>query len=231
MNLQILKDNLSSFTDFLQQEKPKDLLYLWESQRIFQENWDIEAEDFAVMYDASLQNSETRRLWKGDNFFPKEMMLEFIRLEPAFVAETFKDLFRDENSLDSRIQRFLFHCDEMLQAYKEANPLSIRNNHFHEGDFRMLSAYLSFRFPDRYSIYEHQPFVQTLELLKAKEPPSFYDPQRYFKVCRTIFQFMTKSDELMQAHYARLDPSRHFMGNSLLLSLEFCRYVSALASR
>ena len=55
-------------------------LYKWESLKIWKDNWDTEALNFQKMFDASLQNSITRRIWSREYYASKQMMLTFIGL-------------------------------------------------------------------------------------------------------------------------------------------------------
>ncbi len=220
MQLKKLEVCLAKYKEFLLTPAAEERLYIWESQRHFQEVWDVDAADFAVMYDRSLQNSYTKRLWKRERFEPKRMMLEFIGEEPDFVRTMFKDLFNEEKSVENRVDRFVFYCDELLSRYKRKYPVSIENNHYHQ-EYEMIALYLAFRYPEAYACYDADAFRQTLELLAAPNVPVGHDLPRYFKVCKTVFTFMSRDEELMQRHRQRLNPEKHYTGNSYLQSYDF----------
>jgi len=113
MNLQKIKNYIAEYKLHLQNSRELENAFKWESLKSFQDNWDIDAADFGKMYDASFQNQTSRRLWKGDNFFPKEMMLKFIELSPDFVRNMFRDLFDEKKEVENRITRFQFCCDRL----------------------------------------------------------------------------------------------------------------------
>ncbi|MEK7256137.1 MAG: hypothetical protein AAB316_15405, partial [Bacteroidota bacterium] len=137
MNLQKLTDAIQSYKTYLQRHPQHDPYWKWESLKIFQENWDIEALDFRSMFDRSLENSRTRRLWKRENYLPKDVMLKFIELNREFVRQIFQDLFNENKEVEGRIDRFLFHCDELLREYREPHPRSVENSHFHHDNYQM----------------------------------------------------------------------------------------------
>lgn len=220
MQLKKLEICLAKYKAFLPTRAAEERLYIWESQRIFQEKWDPVEPDFAAMYDRSLENSHTRRLWKRERFEPKRMMLAFIAEDTEFVRTMFKDLFNEEKSVENRVDRFVFYCDDLLSRYKRDHPLSIENNHYHQ-DYEMIALYLAFRYPDAYACYDADAFRKTLELLGAPNVPVTHDLPRYFKVCKTIFTFMLKDEELMDRHRQRLNPEKHYTGNSYLQSYDF----------
>ena len=222
MNLRLLQDHIAVFRRRLETADDFPMLFAWESQQIFQDNWDLEADDLAAMYDASLQNSTNRSLWKGERYVPKEIMQLFLHTWPDFVRDMFKDLFNENKSADGRIDRFVFHCDELLREYRDMHADFIETRHYHE-DYRMVSLYLAFRYPDQYAVYDHETFVTFLRKVGVQDIPQVADPARFFKVMRTVYSLMAKDQELLAAHYQRLEPGRHFMGKSLLLALECCQ--------
>ena len=224
MNLRLLQDHIAAFHRHLATATEFPTLFAWESQRIFQENWNLEAEDFAAMYDACLQNPTNRSLWKGDRYAPKEQMLRFIEAWPDFVRDMFKDLFNENREVEGRMDRFLFHCDELLREYRDTHPDFIETRHYHE-DYRIVSLYLAFRYPDQYALYDHEPFVRFLKKVQAKDIPLVADPGRYFKVARTVYTLLAKDQDILAAHYKRLDPDAHFMGKSLLLAGEVIAFI------
>lgn len=221
MNLKKLNSAVQQYKAFLKSEPQHDPYWKWESLRIFSENWDIEALDFRSMYDRSLQNSRTRRLWKRENYEPKDMMLKFIHLNSEFVRYMFQDLFNENKEVDGRVDRFVFHCDELLREYKETHPLSIENSHFHDDNYQMVSLYLAFRYPTLYAPYDFENFRQLMELLGSRDVPKVNDLGRYFKVMRTVYKFLEKDEELREIHRQRLNLHTQFGGETLLEAEDF----------
>ena len=225
MNLQKLKDTIQQYNRFLQDYPEHDPYWRWESQKTFQENWDIEASGFGAMYDRSLENSHTRRLWKRENYEPKAMMLRFIAMSEDFVRYMFQDLFNEKKEVDGRMGRFVFHCDELLREHRETHPHSKANAHFHDDGYQIISLYLAFRYPEQYTPYDFGVFRQLMALLGSRDVPKVDDTGRYFKVMRTIYNFIKKEEEILAMHRQRLNPERHFMGETLLVAEDFCRVV------
>lgn len=226
MQLKQIQYQLSVYKDFIKSPKSEARLYAWESQRIFQGNWEIEAKDFGEMYDRSLDNAQTRRLWKRENYEPKRLMLDFIALEPEMVRQAFQDLFNEEKDIEARVDRFVFYCDELLNAYKEKYPLSVENNHYHGDNHAIISLYLAFRYPNIYTLYDHDAFKILLQKLGSPDIPQAADFGRFCKVMRTLYNFIQKDPELLYLHHKRLDPRRHFMEESLLVVWDFYQFCA-----
>ena len=225
MQLKLIENLVQQYSEYLNSRSKNNLLYIWESQKLFQDNWELEAMDLAAMFDNSLQNSHTRRLWKKEEYAPKEMMLKFIKLQPDFVLNMFADLFNEAKEIGGRVDRFVFYCDELLKAYKETYPHSIENNHFHGDQYQMVSLYLTFRYPDVYAYYDHRAFVKLLQFLGTKNIPVSADFERFVKVSKTLFSFIQKKEGLLDAHQARLEEGKHFMDSSMLMVYEMSKLL------
>lgn len=230
MQLKLLNQQIEAFKQYLCGPRAEERLYIWESQRIFQEHWNLEAPDLVRMYDASLENSRTRRLWRRENYEPKEMMLKFLRQSPEFVRSMFRDLFNEEKSIDGRAQRFVFYCDELLQEYKKAHPRSIENNHYHDDDYHMVFLYLAFRYPEQYALYDFDAFLGTLRRLGVAQLPRTNDLPRFVKVCATLDKLLRKDEGLLELHRQRLArDERYYQGESRLLVYDFFQFCTAPA--
>lgn len=225
MQLKTLKQLLQKYKCYLARPEAEDNLHIWVAQRHFQDHWDLDAPDLAAMYDESLYNRHTKRLWKRENYEPKRVMLELIRLEPDFARQMFADLFNEEYSVENRVGRFVFYSDELLRGYKEANPRSIENNHYHD-DYWMVFLYLAFRYPDRYTLYDFDAFRNVLEQLKAPNLPRTHDLERFWKVSRVIHQFIVKDAELMVLHEKRLQFAKAYVEGSWLIVYDFLRFAA-----
>ncbi len=224
MQLKKIEYYLNLYKDFLLRQESVERLFAWESQKIFQDHWDIDAHDFGEMYDRSLENSQTRRLWKREHYEPKRLMLEFIALEPEMVRQAFQNLFNEEKDIEARVDRFVFYCDELLRAYKEKYPRSVENNHYHGDNYAMISLYLAFRYPDKYTLYDHEAFRKLLQLLGSGDIPQAADFARFSKIMRTLYTFLQKKPELLELHQKRLDPRRHLTRESFLLVWDFYQF-------
>ncbi len=218
MNLKKLQDKISQYKTYLESENCHRELYKWESIKYFQEHWNTEADDLHAMYNASLNNLTSRRQWKGRDFFPKEMMLKFIKAEPEYVRLAFRDLFNESKGVDGRVDRFLFYCEELLKIYKEKFPHAKENDHYHT--HKVVMMYLTNRYPENHTLYRFKDFRRFLESVDAKNISSSHDLERYAKVTKTIGTFLNKDEEIISLSNARLEDN-HYQGENRLMIHEF----------
>lgn len=225
MQLKKIQEALDQFKTHLGSEAKEEHLYIYESQKIFQENWNLESSDPASMYNRSLNNTQTRRLWNREHYEPKRMMLEFWRMQPEFVKQMFQDLFDENKKVDGRVGRFVFYCDELLTEFLEKHPRSRESKHFHQDGYQIVSLYLAFRYPDQYCLYHFDRFKRLLIALGTPDIPATHDFDRFCKVAKTIWGFMQKDEELIAAHRERLEEGKHYQGDSLLPVYELMQII------
>lgn len=223
MQVNKLKEHIEQYKKYLQKDRHFKGLYRWEAMDHFQKTWDLDAPDLAAMYDAALQNTRSRRLWKRQAWFPKEMMLKLIALDADFMRHLFRDLFNEEKEITARISRFKFGCDELMGDYKMKHPVSIETNHFHD-DFQMVMLYLAFRFPEKYTLFDYPAFHHTMELVGSKDIPSSFDIERFLKITKVLKTFLQKEEEVITWHQRRLPEALGMYADSALLVHDFYTY-------
>ncbi|MFN4081614.1 MAG: hypothetical protein ACK4NS_11995 [Saprospiraceae bacterium] len=197
----------------------------WETAQHFQAAWDPQAADPQAMFDACLQNPSTRRLWQDERWSPKRMMLRFWEFDPMTTRMLFADLFDETRLIEARIGRFAFGCDLLLQDYREANPLSPDNDHFH-GDYRMICLYLALRYPEAYAPYEFSALRAALQRLGARDIPTQHDPGRHVKVTRILSQWLDKTPEVAPALGRLLDAPRCYQGRTVYPAADLCHFLA-----
>jgi len=226
MQLKKIETAINRYKAFLKSGSQHREVFPWESQQIFQAHWNIDAPDFAAMYDAALQNSHTRRWWSGDNFAPKKRMLQFIHLNEDFVRTMFRELFNESKPIANRISKFQFGCDILLQDFKEANPTSIENNHDHQEN-HLISLYLAFRYPSEYAVYFYPEFANLMKTIGSTKIPAPYEMERFFKITNTLTTFLYKDEELLQLHQKNIQSDQLYQLPSKLLVTDFYRFIGS----
>ena len=216
MNLGIIKKEIENYKKLIVTSM-YDEMYKWEALKNFQDNWNIEADDFKAMYDKSFYSSYTNNLWANPHWYPKSVMLRFIDHDKERVRQMFMDLFNEEESVDRRTDRFVYHCDKMLEEISVVEPSMKR--HFHDGQ-RIVSLYLAFRFPDKYAMYKYTEFKTFMKAVKVKDIPGTGEYERFFKVTRTLYNILVKDEELMKLHKSLLTDDC-YKDETLMLAQDF----------
>ena len=119
--------------------------YKWEAVKWFQDNWDVNAPDFAEMLNRSLD--KTHNLLASANNFPKGMIVGFAKSAPEEVRAMFLSLYDESKDVYERINAFKMQSTVLLEKYGNGAA-----QHYQYEN--AISTYLWLRFPDKYYIYK-----------------------------------------------------------------------------
>jgi len=182
----------------------KQELYKWRLQQIFQDNWDIEAEDFAEMLRAAIPKSI---YGDGNNLFdtgpferPLESINQYAQLEPENVRGMFRRLFDDSIDVIERGKAFALGCEELARRHPESlgKPMNPK----------AASAFLWLRFPEKY--YPCKPTIidnVSKKLFPAKWTGDKWDKLAFGYLLFDAIRATLKDDaELLDLHRSSLTP-------------------------
>lgn len=120
--------------------------YKWEAVKCFQDNWDVNATDFADMLTRSL--SKTYNLLTSMNNFSAKMIQSFAKTAPEEVRAMFLALFDESKDVVARIMAFKDQSSILLERYGNG-----AGQHYQYEN--AVSTYLWLRHPDKYYIYKY----------------------------------------------------------------------------
>lgn len=226
MKLSKVKEGIELFKGYLTSDEAWDKLFYYESVKNFTDKWDMSTEELSKMYLDATDNNTSRRLWRINDSHPRQVMSVLFHFEPVYVKFMFKDLFSEEISVDSRLERFVFHADQLFAQLEQHFIDGPYNTHYH--DRMTASYYLAFYKPDKYLIYNWKLFSGFHPFLEMNNPPQHEDCVRYYKVCTILSNFLFKDEKVIELHKNRLNPSIHYTDKSAMLVYEFMEFISSL---
>jgi len=206
-----------AFREWMLTEEALAHLPLWETQKNWQEHFNVEAKDLAESYDLALDSKTNRRHYRRGGYDPKRAMLALMRWEPDFVREAFRDLFSEDRDLEGRIGRFGFYINELFNRFRDAHPKDRTPSHNHDDDYNMVSLYLMGQYPEKYAPYSTALLQKVCEKLGAKTVPPAADFARYTKLLQTLRGFLVKDELVMERYAASLRESDYLEESALLV--------------
>lgn len=224
MQVPKLKGLIEAYQEWLATPDAHHKVHYWETQQYWQTHWDADSDDWHPMFKVCLNNTTSRRQWKREAYTPKEVMLVFIELDPDFVRSMFYDLFNEEKGVLARADRFVFYCEQLWDQLRRARPKSKFLGHHHDDNYGIISLYLSSQYPSLYAPYNAAAQRHFLQQVGAANIPLAGDFERHVKLMRTLYNFLSKEEQIMALHQERLD-DRHYQGESLLLAYDFVHFV------
>ena len=79
-------------------------IYKWKAVKCFQDNWNLDTENFYEMLLASYRL--TKNLMDSGRYFPLRMLILYAEHRPNVLRELFKNLYNEDEDLYERIQNF-----------------------------------------------------------------------------------------------------------------------------
>ena len=138
-----------------------DERFKWEAVKYFQENWDIDAEDFHEMIAQTLNKPNIYAgLLASANNFPAAYLLVTSQKDPEAVRKMFVDLYDENTDIWERIANFKLTAEMLRKKYFPND-----NNHY-QGE-NAISTYLWLKYPDKYYIYKFSEVKNVATVLNS----------------------------------------------------------------
>ena len=204
----------------------EDEKYKWEAVKCFQDNWDVEADDFADMLTKSL--SKTYNLLASANNFPAKMITEFAQTASEEVRSMFIVLFDERKDVYGRIETFKMRSSMLLEQHSDGN----RQHYQYEN---AITTYLWLRYPDKYYIYKYSEVKAVADVLKSGyyfKKGAYADNIRHFyRLYDEICQEIKGDTELVRLLKGKLTDSCYPDPELRTLTLDVSFYISQSCSQ
>lgn len=218
MNRQILRQYIQEYKlnfDRVSQQE----IYKWKAVKCFQDNWDIDADNFYKMLVVSIK--QTQNLLKSGQYFPLRMLMHYSEQRPNEVRKLFKQLFNEEEDILERIENFQKEINEInTELFPGKNSYQ---------DHRAVIVYLTLRFPERYFFYKYQmfkDFSEKAELIYKPISGRIENIGHFNSQCELIRYELSTDQELLKLHKNRLTEDCYFDENLNILTQDFIYAVA-----
>ena len=222
MKVQLVKSNKDSYIDHIKKSGLGDILHKYEAHKNFLENWDLSVLNLKDMFDQSFKSKISGRLWDGSKNSAKSMMLIFMNDYKEFIRSIFRDLEDEKKDVAMRINRFLLHCDELLiQMQKSGKKI---NDHYHTN--KIVALYLTFIYPDRYTIFDYDQFNISMQKFQARQSIQAFEISKFFILSRSLFKILSADEELITIYTTLLSKEGlNFKDSQMLIVSDFYEFV------
>lgn len=195
---QIISDYKSNFSRIREEED-----YKWKAVQHFQENWQIDVENFAEMLKISL-NKTHNLLAVGS--FPRDTICEMAKWEPEKVKTLFIKLYDEKVDVTERIESFLLDAEiiynMIIDSKKEVSKTFKRGC---QQDAKAVTVYLLLRYPEKYYIYKWNKYKLFADCIKAEivSGRPLEKVKKYFELCDVVLNFIQNDKELLELNLVR----------------------------
>lgn len=156
----ITSELIEKYIDILEQNGDPNEAYKYLAINTFQQNWNLEADDFYQMFRASFGKVSNLLYQNSWGFIEKSA-----RLFPEEVRDMFRNLYDESVEITERIKTFQTESEKLLPKVREELN---RKNINAQQDERTISVYLAFRFPEKYMLYKYAYYKNFCKELNIK---------------------------------------------------------------
>ena len=200
--------------------------FKWKAIKCFQDNWNIDAPDFAEMLDRAL--GKTSNLLASANNFPLRMILKFAEAVPEDVRAMFASLFDESSDVVQRIENFKMQSTILLE--KHGNGAA---QHYQYEN--AISVYLWLRYPDKYYIYKFSEVRTVANELGADyvfKKGAYADNMRsFYRLYDEICAVLKEDPELADILKSKLTPDCYPDPELKTLTTDVGFYISRICAQ
>ncbi|HUH35937.1 MAG TPA: hypothetical protein VL022_08905, partial [Moheibacter sp.] len=136
---------IDQYIYILEEKGEPDEAYKYLAINTFQQNWNLDADDFYQMFRTSFSKVANLLYQNSWGFIDKAA-----KTFPDEVREMFRNLYDESVDISQRIETFQTESENILPKVRQSLN---RNNINAQQDERTISVYLAFRFPEKYTLY------------------------------------------------------------------------------
>lgn len=156
----ITSELIEKYIHILEQNGDPNEAYKYLAINTFQQNWNLDAEDFHQMFRDSF-SKVSNLLYQNSWGFIEKSAQNF----PEKTREMYRNLYNESVEITQRIKTFQTESEKLLPKVRQALN---RTNINAQQDERTISVYLAFRFPEKYILYKADYYKNFCEQLNIK---------------------------------------------------------------
>ncbi len=195
--------------------------FKWEAVKWFQDNWDVNAQNFTEMLSRALE--KTSNLLASANNFPKGMIIEFSQQAPEEVRAMFLALYDESRDVYERIKDFKLQSAVLLDKYGNGAVQHYQNEN-------AITVYLWLRYPDKYYIYKFGEVKNAANELEAnyrfKKGAYVENLRGCISLHNEVSEVLRKDDALVSMFQSQLTESCYPDPELKTLALDVVFYIS-----
>ena len=201
------KENLNKIINNYIKDIPKiyneehDELFKWRAVKHFQDNWNIDADDFAKMLKEAM--SETSIFINNATVQPLNGLLKLAEIDPISVKEMFETLY-ECNSKPVNERNIVI--DECLRNINSKIKENFGDSWKYKQEKRTIIFYMTILNPDDNYFYKSTEAMNMARCIEYADlsTGSNFRLESYYKMCEQIKEFIKENSELIKVHKSYL---------------------------
>ena len=210
-----LKKYKETFLERWDKEKFK-----WEAVKLFQEHWDINAENFSEMFARSTEKINV--LLTSTNNFPRKMIIQYAEEDAEAVRAMFINLYDESKEISERLLQFQSDAQDLCER------LSPGSQHYQRP--MVITVYLWLKYPNKYDVFKYSVCKETSVFLendfKIIMGHTDENVRENAKLIDTIRDAINEDKELITMFESSLDDSCYKDESHRILAFDVSFYIA-----
>jgi len=194
--------------------------YKWIAVKHFQDNWDIDAPDFAGMLERAF--AKHVNLLDSGVARPLFVIISYAKNEPEAVRRLFQTLYNETLPLDSRFNDF----KDRIQLFVDKMRLEDPRWKSAFQDLHAISVYLTFMYPEKYYIYKARVLNAGIETFGVEQTADKIANNT--QMCDSIREVAIADEELIEMSRKRLGNNCYQDPNNRMLAFDIAFFTYKL---
>lgn len=201
MNLKKVEEIIKSYKKHFNAINEAEI-YKWRAVKHFQDNWDIDSDNFTEMLENSL--AYANNLMDSGQYFPKRMIVQYAQMDSEAVRQLFAELYSKDEDKSIKDKWADFHS-RTKKLNERFFGIGVDKKSYQ--DHRAFMVYLSLRFPEDYFLFKFRMFKKFVDKVGFPYKPIAGRPENlsaYSNLCEILRNEIIKDEELLELHSKRL---------------------------
>lgn len=205
----------------------------WSAVRLFQERWDLDADDFSTMLEQALAGY-CALVPRNPTYDPLKDILVFARNDPEKTRAAFCGLFDTTAPTVERVMTFESATATLFERYRGDIVRAIPRRSSH-GNFYAICAYMFLRFPDTAHLFSPSRMRALNALTEAPCDYRIADPstiEQYHRLCEQVLALVCEDEALLAADGALRNAATDYADDAHHILVEdLVDYAASLTKR
>lgn len=198
-----IQSMIENYKKHIAETQLKDEVYKWELLEEYKGKPDLEAKNL---------HEEIKSINYSNLMYhlSKAVINELTEANPDEIRRLFAELFDESVDLTERVKAFSKQTNRLYRALGKTNQ--------HHQDERAISAYLTYRYPEKYTFYKHTFYKNYCKLLGIKQAKKNEKYTHYLSLLDELIERYVTSDKELTEQVKSYIPKYDDGGNQKLLA-------------
>lgn len=204
-----MQELINKYINLIEKDKNNGEIYKWKAITNFQDNWNVEADNFYTMFKKAF-SKKSNLMYQISYGFLDKLGKSF----PNDLKELFSIIYNESDSFEKRYEQYVKKSNEFLYKLKK----SLNNKNIkHQQDERTLSFLLTLKNPEKYYLYKDNIYKVFCEYNKVEPKPSGQKYVHFSQLANSLLNIVSVDSTLQELTHNFIPNNFNFNSDKLIV--------------